>query len=309
MHRISRYIISLLPSLVLSGCFTGIEGTPKITSSDVKKEKILTTPEQEFMSDLKYEAPSQWQPGKRFHIADPKVRLVLGTTTPLDTTGLKGKDLVFQGIEKVRSVTGEDMAIMRFSIDGHQDVIFDTNTPYEKLMLRESLDIPFTIDHDMIRKVKEKIVGQTYYITTPIWYNSKSEKTEQGLRHVAVEITDVEPGTAVYPIKVIFKTGEAAEEHSVLMTIGNKRTSTRNFDTLFAFENPRVKYPLIKDETWDLIMHSKVKQGMSKDECRLALGIPDTWGQIPTNAGMVEYWSYSEGIYLLFEDGYLSRAR
>lgn len=309
MHRISRYIISVLPTLFLTGCFTGIEGTPKITSSDVKKEKIQTTPEQEFMSDLKYEAPAEWQTGKRFYITDSKIRLVLGTTTPLDTIGLKGMDLVFQGIEKVRSVTGEDMAIMRFGIDGRQDVIYDTNTPYEKLLMREDIDIPFSIDRDMIDKVKEKIVGKTYYITTPIWYNSKSEKSEQGLRHVAVEIIDVVPGTSVYPIKVIFKAGEADEEHSVLMTIGNKRTSTRNFDTLFAFENPRVKYPLIKDETWDLIMHSKVKPGMTKDECRLALGTPDTWGQIPTNAGMVEYWSYSEGIYLLFEDGYLSRVR
>ena len=97
MQRISRYIISALPALVLTGCFTGIEGTPKITSSDVKKEKILTTPEQEFMSDLKYEAPAEWRTGKRFYICDPKIRLVLGTTTPLDTVGLKGKDGIFQG--------------------------------------------------------------------------------------------------------------------------------------------------------------------------------------------------------------------
>ncbi len=309
MQKIIIYILSAAAFLPLAGCFTGIESTPKITSSDVKKENILTSPEQSFLAEVKSAPPSRWQPGKRFYITDPKIRLVLGTPTPLDTAGLKGKDMVFRGIERVKSVTGEDMAVLRFSIDGRQDVTYDANTPYETLMQRDNLEIPFAVDRDVIAQVGEKIIGNTYYITTPLWYDSTTDKSEQGLRHVAVTITNVLPGTSVYPIKVMFRPEDSDKEHSVLMTIGNKRTSTRNFDTLFAFENPRVKYPTIKDETWQLIRNSKVKIGMTKDECRLALGNPDTWGQIPTTAGMVEYWSYSEGIYLLFEDGYLSRVR
>lgn len=309
MRIINIYLIALLPTLLLTGCFTGIEGTPKITSADVKKEHIHTSAEQTFLKDVTHEPPREWHAGKRFHITDSKIRLVLGTTTPLDTSRLKDSDMVFRGIEKVTSVTGEDMAILRFSLDGGREVTYDANTPYATLMERDALEIPFAVDLDMISGVGEKIKGNTYYITTPIWYDTLTGKTERGLRHVAVEITDVQPGTSVYPIKVMFRVKDSGQEHSVLMTIGNRRTSTRNFDTLFAFDNPREKYPLIEDGTWELIMNSKVKIGMTKDECRLALGAPDTQGQIPTTAGMVEYWSYSEGIYLLFEDGYLSRVR
>ncbi len=299
-----------MPTLFLSGCFTGIESTPRITSSDVKKENIHTTPEQMFLSDLNYEAPKEWSAGKRFYITDPKIRLVLGTTAPLDTSRLKSKEMVFERIEKVRSVTGEDMAILRFNIEGQSvDVTYDANTPYDALMHRENLEIPFTVDLDMIDQIRNRIIGNTYYITTPLWYDNLTDKQVKGLRHIAVEIIDVLPGTSVYPIKVVFKPIGDEREHNVLMTIGKKRSSTRNFETLFAFENPRVKYPTIDDDTWKLITNSKVKTGMSKDECRLALGSPDTWGQIPTTAGMVEYWTYSEGIYLMFEDGYLSRVR
>lgn len=310
MQRIIIYILALMPTLFLSGCFTGIESTPRITSSDVKKENIQTTPEQMFLSDVKYLPPMEWYSGKRFYITDPKIRLVLGTTAPLDTSTLRGKDMVFERIEKVKSVTGEDMAILRFNIEGQtMDVTYDANTPYETLIHRESLEIPFTVDLDMIDQIKTRIKGNTYYITTPLWYDNITDKQVRGLRHVEVKIIDVLPGTSVYPVKVVFKPTGDEQEHNVLMTIGNKRTSTRNFETLFAFENPRTKYSTIDDETWNLITNSKVKIGMSKDECRLALGAPDTRGQIPTTAGMVEYWTYSEGIYLLFEDGYLSRVR
>ncbi len=310
MRRTIYHILALMPTLLLSGCFTGIESTPRITSSDVKKENIQTSAEQMFLADVKYEQPMDWHPGKRFYITDSKIRLVLGTTTPLDTSALKGKDMVFERIEKVKSVTGEDVAILRFNIEGQStDVTYDANTPYETLMHRGNLEIPFTVDLDMIDQIRNRLKGKTYYITTPLWYDNLTDKQVRGLRHVAVEIMDVLPGTSVYPIKVVFKPVGNDQEHNVLMTLGNKRTSTRNFETLFAFENPRVKYPTIDDETWGLITNSKVKIGMSKDECRLALGAPDTWGQIPTTAGMVEYWTYTEGIYLLFEDGYLSRVR
>lgn len=41
---------------------------------------------------------------------------------------------------------------------------------------------------------------------------------------------------------------------------------------------------------------------MTRDECRLALGAPAT-------TGMVEFWQYSDGIYLLFEENILTRFR
>ncbi|MDE6397581.1 MAG: hypothetical protein K2K84_09950, partial [Muribaculaceae bacterium] len=94
-----------------------------------------------------------------------------------------------------------------------------------------------------------------------------------------------------------------------LITLGHETTSLRNFDTQFSSENPRKKYPRITDEVWDLIQHSRVRNGMTPDECRLALGAPDSYRRVPTTAGMVEYWSYYNGSFLTFEDGVLVRFR
>lgn len=144
---------------------------------------------------------------------------------------------------------------------------------------------------------------------TQLWYSPDGAQTVPGLRHVPVTITDVQPGNAVYPLRVVFRSDSMPGERSMYMTLGSGRTSTRNFHTLFAFENPKVKYPFITDEVWDLIQHSLVKKGMTRLECRLALGAPQTVGQRPYSAGMYEYWQYSDGVYLLFEEGYLSFAR
>ncbi len=40
MSRIATYIAASVIMLSMSGCFTGIESTPKITASDVKREKL-----------------------------------------------------------------------------------------------------------------------------------------------------------------------------------------------------------------------------------------------------------------------------
>ena len=48
---------------------------------------------------------------------------------------------------------------------------------------------------------------------------------------------------------------------------------------------------------------------MTREECRLALGAPTTLRRIPTYGGMRENWQYSDGVYLYFDDGYLTQYR
>ena len=60
---------------------------------------------------------------------------------------------------------------------------------------------------------------------------------------------------------------------------------------------------------WALITQSRVREGMSRDECRLALGQPDRIVRTPTYGGMREHWRYTDGLYLVFDDGYLTSFR
>lgn len=303
-------LIYALPLLLLAGCFTGVESTPKITKSDVAKANIRVTEEQKFLADIQQERPSQWTKGKKFLVTDNKISYVLKSDTPTDTAKLKGTVLAFNGLKQVVGITGDGAAEIDFTDAARgTQYYYRPEISYGELLDKEYIDIPFTIDLALVDSVRSRIVGNQYYITTPLWYSRDGTSGQRRYRHVAVVVDGVEPGNSEYPLRVLFHMPSDPTPYSVFMSVGDKRTSTRNFDKLFAFEDPRTKYPTIKDDTWRLIVNSKVKYGMTKDECRLALGAPAVHGERPTTSGMVEYWQYSDGVYLVFQEGLLSVIR
>lgn len=293
----------------LTGCFTGVESTPRITQADVKKENIIVSAETRFLSDLYTPNPKNWEPGRVFYIADEKINLVLSPADKPGGTLSKGQYIAFKDILPALAVTGEDIALVSFLSHEGDTYVYKSEVPYDEFMKKTGFELPFSVDMALVDSVKQRIGGKNYYIKTPIWYDEDGGSQKRGLRHVEVEITDVKPGDSNYPILVVFGRPGYTGSASVYMTVGDKRTSTRNFDVLFDFENPRLKYKNITDENWNLIVHSRVSIGMTRDECKLALGAPDVHGQRPTTAGMVEYWQYSDGRYLVFEDGYLTVIR
>ncbi len=306
MTHYIRTICIISIALLMHSCFTGVESTPRISAGDVKKEKIKTTPEQRFLSDLLPQPPSEWQPGKLFFVTDPKISIIFTSQSSPDKENISGTNIAFQRMYPVTSVTGEEVTELEFVSPNGGHLFYRDNTPFEKIPERQQLDIPFTIEQDLVQQARNLLIGNQYYVTSPLWYMADGTKSVNGLRHIPVTIVDVMPGNTAFPLRVVFKPEDSSTNYSVYMSVGNVRTSTRNFHTLFAFENPRKRYPDISDEHWKLIMHSRVTEGMTRDECRLALGSPQTIGQRPGRAGMVEYWSYSDGIYLLFEEGYLT---
>ena len=83
----------------------------------------------------------------------------------------------------------------------------------------------------------------------------------------------------------------------------------RDFDGLFDVNDPHSLYPAISAKNWELITRGQVEEGMTKEECRLALGAPRRINQNPDQSGMREYWYYDGGSYLYFVDGLLSQYR
>lgn len=303
-----RIVISALASVVLASCFTGIESTPRISSGDVRKHDAATlTAEQQFLSEIKPAIPSEWATGKRFYITDDKISIIFlpGETS---TDSLTGHDLVFERFEFNQSVTGEDNVRAVFHLDDNAaELVYPLDVTPKDFKERKRLEVPFTVERSVVEAVDSAMIGQTYYISTPKWYKASDDKAVKGLRHIPVKIDRVDAGTYIYPLRVYFTC--EGEGYWIPMTIGTDRSATKNFAAVFNFDNPRVKYPLIKDETWDLIVHSRVAEGMTRDECRLALGAPNSYRTIPTINAIVEQWSYDDGMYLMFEDGILTRFR
>ncbi len=287
----------------MQGCFTGVESTPKISYSDVRKENIVQTAEQSFLSDVRPEAPKDWQPGKKFYVSDKKIGIMFMPSSDATSEDLAGKEIAYHDMRPFVNVTGDEITEIEFVSPLGKRLIYRDNTPWKDVMSKAQLEVPFTIEMSVVDSVRNQIAGKTYYANTPLWYTPDGTQAVNGLRHVPIEVVDVRPGNEFYPLSVVFRPADSERLFSMFMTIGNKPTSTRNFCTLFSFDNPREKYSYISNEVWNLIMHSRVRKGMTREECRLALGAPTTIGQRPSQGGMVEYWQYSDGIFLLFEDG------
>ena len=297
-------------AVLLSSCFTGIESTPRISSGDVRKrDAAVQSPEQLFLSDILSEAPSTWHQGKRFFVTDDKISIIFQPQT-VGTDSLNGSDLIFDRFEQVPSVTGAGATVIVFHVDErNEELRYHINTPYNEIMTRERLEIPFSVERSIVEKADSAMRGQNYYISTPKWFTVPDNKAINGKRHVPVTITRVDPGTYIYPLRVFFTFSDKSDEFWIPMTIGDDRAATRNFHTVFNFDNPRKRYPQITDETWELIINSRVATGMTRDECRLALGAPNSYRTIPVYNAVVEQWSYDDGLYLIFEDGILTRYR
>lgn len=303
----------------LQGCFTGVESTPRISSDDIRRQGAAgSTPEQRFLADIQPAPPSQWQRGKEFRVNDGRISRIF-TTQSSPTDHLPGSYIRLENIAPARSLTGDDATEITFSDAlGGRYYYRIANLDSARLDTIAELSIPFATDMDLVRAIDSRMRGKNYFVTTPQWYDAEGGtfRATNGLRHIEVHIDSVGPGNVNFPAAVYFTVVDpslAAQvkggHHALLMSTGDSRAATRNFEMLFAFDNPRKLHPLVSDKAWELIIRSKVEGGMTREECRLALGAPAEVLRIPTYGGMSERWTYTDGVFLIFEDGFLSRFR
>ncbi len=297
-----------------SACFTGVESTPRIGMSDMRKQQAATvTDEQKFLAGLAPLPPKEWRRGHRLRVADGKIGLAM-TAQSASADNLAGRDLFFESYGPAVSLTGTDATEFVFvadSLGGKDRYYYRVAVPVAEIDTLSAMKVPFTVDMELVAKADSMMRGHTYYVRTPLWYTPYAPyESVHGLRHIAVNIDSVVAGDANYPLSVIFsQPGHPQNRAMVYMTVGKSKASTRNFDVLFSFRDPRQVYPTIKDDVWSLIVRSRVKEGMTREECRLALGSPTTVQRIPTYGGMREVWQYSDGVFLHFDDGLLARYR
>lgn len=302
----ARIAIGITMASALSACFTGVESTPKIGSSDIRKQNVADTPEQHYMDDVMIEGLSQWKPGKKLLVTDDKLALLLGPEAEKGAS-LKGTELTFTGADDVAAISGEKVAQLKFLTAYGLPVAFCMDAPVSKVSERKSVDIPLTIDLDLVAEVKKKLKGNVYYVVTREWYDTSNQPI-QGRRFVPVKVNDVVPGSSFYPVLLILEDEKGSPFH-LFMSVGNDVKSPRGFDSLFALTDQKLRYPSITDEVWKHIINGTVAQDMTREECRLALGSPDNIDRRAGYSVLREVWSYENGKYLIFEDGLLRSFR
>lgn len=298
--------VVLLTSAMLTSCFTGIESTPKITASDVRRENIKETPEQQFTADISGEPLREWKSGKRFYVTDNRLASLLGPGA--DQSGnLRGNMITYQSYRPEISITGDTVTAISFSDSRGNLLRYRSDASPTDLLARNSVEIPFTIEESVADEVRRRMKGNTYYVLTAMWYDG-ADQSMTGLKYVPVKVEEVTWGNTVYPIKLILSTADGYL-FRLFMSVGANMRAPRGFASIFSFTDPKLRYPTITDANWSNIIHGRVAEGMTRDECRLALGAPARISRRNDRSYLYEMWHYENGVYLVFQDGLLNNFR
>lgn len=304
MTSFLRFILLFIVSMMLNSCFSSFESTKKITDSDVDKE-VKSAPAAICSVIDTVLSPNylHWDAGKRFVVLDEQVKLIL---SPATADLSEGDTLVYSGCGTQNMFGIEETVLLNFSDSKGDAYSFDTGRSQREYAATRSTVVPFLLDADLLDLAREDVVGKYYYVRTSYWYDS-DDKVIAGKKFVKVKILDVVPGNKVYSLKVYFD--YAGLQAAIYVSAADNSVASRRFSNLFSTSDIRNNYPAISDENWTLITESKVQAGMTKEECRLALGVPAGIDRIPTYDTLQEIWKYSDGVYLIFVDGILTKYR
>lgn len=313
MNFLSKISLRLTPSAAVgvlalclfSACFTGVEGTKKIEISKAEEKEYQPTEEDIFIADIQATPLSDWQKGKEFFLTEDRVALIFdGLAADADKLKLGGKTVSYDMQSSRKDVDGKDIRLLIFT-DGTRQLCYNTGKQVTDTIMSDQL--PMMIDFELIKKLKQKLIGKHLWTKSSIWYDSEGN-TIKGKKYVPITIIDVLPGDKVFPAKVVFQ-DEAADTAAMLMNIGSFGIESRSFATIFSLSDVRLKYPKTEDDVWLLIQSGEIRNGMTKQECSLSLGLPKEISQGHDYSRTLELWQYSDGVYLQFEDGILVNFR
>lgn len=308
LYHINILLISLI-GLISSGCSTGIENTKTIRYSKTEKREIAPSPEEALLSDISGVSLKDWKPGRRFLISDNRAAVVFESTSPLSVSSepLKGKLIKFREVRQRITPGGESQAVLVFE-DDSKEYLYPSGKRYKDALENiSSLDVPMLIDLETVEAYRDRLKGLSVWSRSSLWYDEKGEKF-QGRRFVPLKIVDVSPGDLLFMIhlSVIDENGENAV---IYMNPVYRGMESRTFPSLFCLSDPKLHHQSIRPEIWELIRNERVCEGMTKEECKLALGNPDDvstghdWNQT------IDIWTYKNGTFLQFQDGLLTRFR
>lgn len=150
-------IVSAMATAV-SGCFTGVESTPKITYKDVRSNNAaVVSPEKELAARFVAQPFAQWSSGKRFYVTSPRISLALTAAPGSDAVMPQAGDTIrYSGITESVGLTGDHLVELRFG----PAFGYRTNATAAELRRRGQMEVPFTVDLDLVDSVATHLVGR-----------------------------------------------------------------------------------------------------------------------------------------------------
>lgn len=310
VSSISKIFLSIIYVAMMSltfSCSTGIESTKKIKMNKDDVKMMVKSDEQLLASRIKGIPLKDWSKGKKFLVmSDRSVYLFEQPLTSDDASSLQGEILYYAGTEIKTNPDLKEECVIKFT-HGPDTYHYNTGKTIQNAMDEiDSSKIPLLADLDLVQEWKDKLRGKTLWTKNSLWYDESGQR-KMGLKFAKVEIEDVLPTVGDFPMKV--KLSHDGDISYVYMNYTTDTADSRNFAALFFLADPKLRYPNISDENWSLIQAGRVGKGMSKEECRLALGNPDELRTGHNTSQTLDIWQYGDGTYLFFTDGLLNSFR
>lgn len=285
----------------LQSCFTGVEGTGKVTLSKKEITAVAPTAEELYLSDIIPSPLKDWPAGKAFRIADEKFRLIVEGAT--SNSLMPGDTIFYRNAESRHSAGGGERTLLIFD-----SAVGEIGYPMEKSLQTamdgvSTADLPMLIDLRLVEAVREKLTGKTFWTKTALWYDD-SLKYLKGKKFDEVRITDVGPGSSFFPFLISFS-DTGGRRGNLLMNLGSSGNDSRGFGKLFSLSDPYRNYKHISKENWEAIQKEQLRLGMTKEESRLSRGNPSDVNTGHDYSTAMEIWFYPDGTYLQFADGLL----
>lgn len=309
-----RYSLFLLVPIFIASCSTGIEGTKAIKMSRSELRESLPDEEELLAARLTADPLGSWSVGKEFIVADNKAAVVLelpaGVPSDPDEASLAGKILKYSGTTVRPTPGGDRIVVLEFSGEGGGYRFNTSRLPEVAHESFDGLDIPMLIDLDFVARADSLLRGRTMWTRSRLWYDADGNYME-GRKFVPVTIIGVTPGSMLFPLSVTF-VDDAGRHASMFMNVKDNSglgAESRTLPSLFSMTDPKLRYPSVTPEVWQHICDGKVVLGMTKDECKLALGNPANVDAGHNWSSVIDVWGYNDGTFLQFQDGLLVNFR
>ncbi len=295
-------------AVVATSCHTGVDSTDRIEITRKERRLMKISEADTLLNDAVGDSLSQWKTGRPFLAVSDRTAFIFDASTTAanpSALGLGGKTLTFCRMGSKTAPDGQVRATIIFS-DGKSDYVYDTGRSATDAKSIRADRLPLLVDLISVGRADSILRMRQLWILTPDRY-APDGTVRHERKFSKITVDSVTPGTDALPFSIWFTTDKGARY--VLTGLPPATAHTRTFPSLFAMSDPRNDYQHIYPDVWENICNGKVATGMTKEECRLALGSPADIDRARNWSVLSERWSYPGGVVLIFDDGRLVNFR
>lgn len=281
--------------------YISLFSAPFIFAQSKRNDKAEPTVAEYMNKNFPLLTPSRWTPGEEFVYIDSALNVtIIVDTLKNNVDNYTNKIFTFRNFTEKTDWLGKSSIFLIFEAEGN---VYSFNTRKNLHEISDTLYnplIPSFISVKELENANKLLKGREMFILGNEWLND--EQKMPTYKFVPVRIDYLTMGNNLNPYRLYFT--YKGNQYYVYTNLSNSLygTSRYLFTNMFSFENPRNKHKDIDDETWEYIVSSRIKRGMTQNEVRLSIGKPTDIRRIPTYSGLKEIWSYGSGQTINFFD-------